>query len=82
MQNKKIKKNIFISIIIATLLFLIFYLLTVFILEWIELKSIFDFILLYIVVVICLILIFFSIIYFLLAKDYFKDLKKSEEKLK
>lgn len=76
MENRsKIKKNILISLLIGTFLFLIFYLINVFVLNLIELKTLFDFVILYAVLVVMVTLLFFSIIYLLLAKDYFKDLK-------
>lgn len=75
-DEKNIKKNILISLLIATLFYIIFYLINIYLGELIKLNTILDFVLLYIYAVVTITLLFFSVIYLLLAKDYFKDLKK------
>ncbi len=75
-ECKEIKKNLLTSILIGTFFFIIFYLINNFVVELITLKTIFDFVIFYLLAVVMVTLLFFSVIYFLLAKEYYKDLKK------
>ena len=77
MDRKKLKKGLINSIGIGTILYILLWSFGEFVQPLMKWNSLLDFVFNYILAVVATTLIFFLIIYILLAKEYYKDLRKN-----